>query len=33
MFIELCMINKFVIHLNSRSMDLGRDILDLSNYK
>ena len=25
MFIELCKINKLVMHLNSHSMDLGHD--------
>ena len=27
MVIELCKINKLVMHLNSCSMDLGRDIM------
>ena len=30
-FIELCKINKLVMHLNSCSMDLGRDTSSLGN--
>ena len=32
MFIELCKINKLVMHLNSCSMDLGRDKISLIDF-